>query len=137
MRYSSIFFLGSLLILQSANFDIGDRKQERRRKSMYATLYFSFFRKSPVPSKSRFATILHQKSSVRLGIQTRLARTECHCSTACATTTSHLKLMRSSSICQARAKKFTLMNEDYLYWVLNPGPKPIKIFSELSYAILE
>ena len=78
-----IFYWFNVYIFQLTNFDIGDRKQERRRKSR---LYSLFFRKSLAPSENTFTAILNQKSQVCPGIQTRLARTECHCSTACATT---------------------------------------------------
>ena len=46
------------------NFDIGDKKQDRIRKSEYALFYSSFFRKSQAPSENRFAAILNRKSQV-------------------------------------------------------------------------
>ena len=45
-----------MFILHLTNVDNGERKQERRRKSMYV-----FFRKSPAPSENRFVAILSRK----------------------------------------------------------------------------
>ena len=57
-----IFFLGSLFILQLTNIDDnGDRKQERRVKSIQHSIPHSF-RKSPAPSKNRLAAILNRKN---------------------------------------------------------------------------
>ena len=52
------------------NFDIGDKKQDRIRKSEYALFYSSFFRKSQAPSENRFAAILNRKKPSLAGIRT-------------------------------------------------------------------
>ena len=69
-------------------FDDGDRQTgKKKNKKEYAPFFSLLFRKSPEPSKNRFTAILNQKRQVRTRIRTRHAWTECHCSTAWATTT--------------------------------------------------
>ena len=83
------FFLVHWLYYNWQIFDNGDRKQERRGKSMHHFIPHSS-EKSPAPSKNRFAAIQNQKSQVRPELRTQPAWTECHCSTDCATTAAQI-----------------------------------------------
>ena len=83
--FLDFIFLGSLFILQLTNLDNCDRKQERRRKSMHRSILLSL-EKTQRPARIDSPQFWTEKNQVCPGIRTQLARTECHSSTACATT---------------------------------------------------
>ena len=80
---------GSLFTLQLTNFDNGDRKQERRRKSMHGSIPHSV-EKAQRPARIDFQQFRSNKSQILPCIRTLLRQTECHFSTACATTAARL-----------------------------------------------
>ena len=79
--FGFVFFLGSLFILQLTNFNNGDRKQERRRKSIPHSV-----EKAQRPARIDFQQFRSNKSQILPCIRTLLPRTECNFSTACAIT---------------------------------------------------
>ena len=73
--------IGTIIIGLQFSIRIGNQKEELK----YCSFYDLVDRKSPTPSENR-VTIWSEKAKVCPGIRTRPARTESHCSTACATT---------------------------------------------------
>ena len=67
---------------------IGNRKEEGR----VCTVQLHIIRKSPMPSKNSLTAVLCKKALVHCWIQTQLAQTECHCSTAWTTVIANLSL---------------------------------------------
>ena len=83
-----IFFIFSLVHCFYYNWQIfvnGDMKQERRRKSICCSIHCSLEKAQP-PARIDLQQFWTKKSQVRPWIQTRLAGTACHWSTAWATT---------------------------------------------------
>ena len=62
------------------------------------TVILHVLREIPMPSENRLTAILNRKSQVRPRIRTWPARTECHCSTTCATTTARNNLILFLSV---------------------------------------